>query len=148
MTEALRLAFFDRGTYLGDPAFTRAPLSRLLSKDYATRLRGLITDRATTSASLGPSVAPPGEKLETTHFSVIDKQGGAVAVTYTINGAFGAGTVAGDTGFLLNNEMDDFTIKPNAPNQFGLVQGEANACDSRPQPAAHRAERYRRQPPG
>jgi gamma-glutamyltranspeptidase/glutathione hydrolase len=127
MTEALRLAFFDRNTYLGDPAFTRAPLRRLLSKDYATRLRGLITDRATTSVSLGPAVPAPGEKLETTHFSVVDRQGGAVAVTYTINGAFGAGTIAGDTGFLLNDEMDDFTIKPDAPNQFGLVQGEANA---------------------
>jgi gamma-glutamyltranspeptidase / glutathione hydrolase len=127
MTEALRLAFFDRNTYLGDPAFTRAPMNRLLSKDYATRLRGQITDRATTSVSFGPAVASVGEKPETTHFSVLDKQGGAVAVTYTINGAFGAGTVAGDTGFLLNNEMDDFTIKPNAPNQFGLVQGEANA---------------------
>lgn len=127
MTEALRLAFFDRNTYLGDPAFTPAPLTRLLSKDYAARLRGLITDRATTSVSLGPAVPAPGEKLETTHFSVIDRQGGAVAVTYTINGAFGAGTIAGGTGFLLNDEMDDFTIKPNAPNQFGLVQGEANA---------------------
>jgi gamma-glutamyltranspeptidase / glutathione hydrolase len=127
MTEALRLAFFDRNTYLGDPAFVRSPLRRLLSKDYAARLRGLIGDRATASASLGPAVPPVDERLETTHFSVIDKNGGAVAVTYTINGAFGSGTVAGDTGFLLNDEMDDFTIKPNAPNQFGLVQGEANA---------------------
>jgi gamma-glutamyltranspeptidase/glutathione hydrolase len=127
MIEALRLAFFDRSTYLGDPAFIQAPLNRLLSKDYATRLRGTITDRATTSVSFGPAVPPSGEKLETTHFSVIDKQGSAVAVTYTLNGAFGAGTIAGDTGFLLNDEMDDFTIKPNAPNQFGLVQGEANA---------------------
>jgi gamma-glutamyltranspeptidase/glutathione hydrolase len=127
MVEALRLAFFDRSTYLGDPAFVHNPLNRLLSKDYAARLRGLLTDRATASASFGPAVPPPGERLETTHFSVVDKQGGAVAVTYTINGAFGAGTIAGDTGFLLNNEMDDFAIKPNAPNQFGLVQGEANA---------------------
>ena len=127
MAEAFRLAFFDRNTYLGDPEFVRAPLSRLLSKDYAARLRGVITDRATPSISLGPAVPPPGEMPETTHFSVLDKAGGAVAVTYTINGAFGAGVVAGDTGFLLNDEMDDFTIKPDAPNQFGLVQGEANA---------------------
>jgi gamma-glutamyltranspeptidase/glutathione hydrolase len=127
MTEALRLAFFDRNTYLADPAFIRAPLGRLLSKDYATRLRGQISDRATTSASLGPAVPPPGEKPETTHFSVVDRRGGAVAVTYTINGPFGSGTVAGDTGFLLNDEMDDFTIMPDAPNQFGLVQGKANA---------------------
>jgi gamma-glutamyltranspeptidase / glutathione hydrolase len=127
MTEALRLAFFDRNTYLGDPAFTRMPLNRLLSKEYATRLRGLIGDRATPSASLGPAVAPAGEKAETTHFSVVDKDGGAVAVTYTINGGFGAGVIAGDSGFLMNDEMDDFTVKPNVANQYGLVQGEANA---------------------
>ncbi|MDR3529362.1 MAG: gamma-glutamyltransferase [Rhodopila sp.] len=127
MTEALRLAFFDRNTYLGDPAFVRNPLNRLLSKNYATRLRGLITDRATPSASFGPAVPATEERRETTHFSVLDKDGGAASVTYTINGLFGAGVIAGDTGFLLNDEMDDFTIKPGAPNQFGLVQGEANA---------------------
>ncbi len=127
IAEALRLAFFDRNTYLGDPATMRVPLTRLLSKDYATRLRGTISDRATPSASLGPAVAPPGERDETTHFSVVDKDGGAVALTYTINGAFGSGMIAGDAGFLMNDEMDDFTIKPNVPNQFGLVQGDANA---------------------
>jgi gamma-glutamyltranspeptidase/glutathione hydrolase len=127
MTEALRLSFFDRNTYLGDPAFVHAPMNRLLSKDYATRLRGLVGERATLSASLGPAVPPVGEKLETTHFSVIDKAGGAVAVTYTLNGAFGSGMMAGGTGFLMNDEMDDFTLKPGAPNQFGLVHGEANA---------------------
>jgi gamma-glutamyltranspeptidase/glutathione hydrolase len=127
MTEAFRLAFFDRSTYLGDPAFVHAPLGRLLSKSYAARLRGLIADRAISSDSLGPAVPPPGEKPETTHFSVLDKMGGAAAVTTTINGGFGAGVIAGDTGFLLNDEMDDFSIKPGAPNQFGLVQGEANA---------------------
>ena len=127
MTEALRLAFFDRNTYLGDPAFVKAPMSRLLSKDYATRLRGQIGERPTPSASLGPAVPPLREKAETTHFSVIDKRGNAVAITTTINGAFGAGVMAGDAGFLMNDEMDDFTLKPNAPNQFGLVQGDANA---------------------
>jgi gamma-glutamyltranspeptidase/glutathione hydrolase len=127
ITEALRLAFFDRNTYLGDPATTRFPLTRLLSKDYAIRLRGTITDHATSSASLGPAVAPQGERDETTHFSVVDKDGAAVAVTYTINGGFGSGMIAGDAGFLMNDEMDDFTMKPNVPNQFGLVQGEANA---------------------
>jgi gamma-glutamyltranspeptidase/glutathione hydrolase len=127
MTEALRLAFFDRNTYLGDPASTQMPLNRLLSKDYATRLRGMITDHATLSASLGQPVARPAERAETTHFSVLDKDGGAVALTYTINGAFGSGVVAGRTGFLMNDEMDDFTVKLNMPNQFGLIQGEANA---------------------
>ena len=76
---------------------------------------------------MGPAVPPPGEKPETTHYSVLDKDGAAVAVTYTLNGAFGAGVMAPDTGFLLNDEMDDFTLKANVPNQFGLVQGEANA---------------------
>jgi gamma-glutamyltranspeptidase/glutathione hydrolase len=103
------------------------PLNRLLSQAYAARLRGLIGNRATASASLGSSVPLLGENAETTHFSVIDKDGSAVALTYTINGGFGAGVVAGHSGFLMNDEMDDFTLKPNAPNQFGLVQGEANA---------------------
>jgi gamma-glutamyltranspeptidase/glutathione hydrolase len=127
MTEAFRLAFFDRNTWLGDPAFVQAPLTRLLSRNYAERLRGTIGDKATPSASLGPAIPPPGEKTETTHFSVLDKAGNAVAVTTTINGGFGAGVIAGDTGFLLNDEMDDFSIKPDAANQYGLVQGEANA---------------------
>jgi gamma-glutamyltranspeptidase/glutathione hydrolase len=127
LTEALRLAFYDRNTYLADPAFMHSPPARLLSKDYATRMRGLISDRATPSDSLGPAVPQPRERAETTHFSAIDKEGGAVALTYTINGAFGAGVVAGDTGFLMNDQMDDFTLKPGVPNQFGLVQGEANA---------------------
>ena len=127
MTEAFRLTFFDRNTWLGDPAFVRIPLTRLLSKDYAARLRGTIGARAVSSASLGPAVRPAGEKPETTHFSVLDKAGGAVAVTTTINGGFGAGVMAGNTGFLLNDEMDDFTTKPGASNLFGLVQGEANA---------------------
>jgi gamma-glutamyltranspeptidase/glutathione hydrolase len=126
MVEAFRLAFFDRNTYLGDPEFVHAPLTRLLSKDYAARLRGQIGEEATPSANLGPAVPPPGERTETTHFSVLDKMGGAASVTYTLNGGFGAGVIAGNTGFLLNDEMDDFTIKPGVPNQFGLVQGQAN----------------------
>jgi gamma-glutamyltranspeptidase/glutathione hydrolase len=126
MAEAFRLAFFDRSTYLGDPAFVRAPLNRLLSKDYAARLRGTIADRAIQSTSLGPAVAPSGEKPETTHFSVLDKKGGAASVTYTLNGGFGAGVIAGNTGFLINDEMDDFTIHPGTANQFGLVQGAVN----------------------
>jgi gamma-glutamyltranspeptidase/glutathione hydrolase len=127
LTEALRLAFFDRATYLGDPDFVSMPLKRLLSKDYATRLRGQIGDRATTSASLGPAVRPPVENPETTHYSVADRLGNAVSVTTTINGAFGAGVVAPGSGFLLNDEMDDFTVKPDVSNQFGLLQGEGNA---------------------
>ena len=139
MAEAFRLAFFDRNTYLGDPAFVHAPLHRLLSTDYAARLRGTIGDRATPSASLGPAVAPPGEGQETTHFSVLDKSGGAASVTYTLNGGFGAGVIAGNTGFLLNDEMDDFTIKPGVANQFGLVQGEANAIAAGKRPLSSMA---------
>jgi gamma-glutamyltranspeptidase/glutathione hydrolase len=125
--EAMRHAFLDRNTYLGDPDFVANPLERLLSKEYAGAIRASIDPaRATPSRSLGPGTAPH-EKPETTHFSVVDKAGNAVAVTTTINGSFGAGVIAGDTGFLMNNEMDDFTIRPNTPNLFGLVQGPANA---------------------
>ena len=127
MAEAMRHAFLDRNTHLGDPAFVTNPLERLLSRDYAAALRARIDpDRATASRDLTPGTAPH-EKPETTHYSVADTQGNAVAVTYTINGGFGAGVIAADTGFLLNNEMDDFTSKPGVPNLFGLVQGQANA---------------------
>ena len=133
MTEAMRHAYFDRNTYLGDPAFVTNPLSKLLSSDHAAAIRAQIGDRATPSDTLGPGIAPH-EHMETTHYSVIDRAGSAVAVTYTLNGSFGAGVVAGDTGFLLNDEMDDFTVKPGLSNQFRLVQGEANAIapDKRP----------------
>ena len=126
LTEAMRHAYLDRNTYLGDPAFVANPLDRLLSKDYAARIRAQIGDGPTPSASLRPGVAPH-EKTETTHYSVVDSAGNAVSVTYTINGFFGAQVIAGGTGFLLNDEMDDFTIKPGVPNLFGLVQGVANA---------------------
>ena len=125
LVEAMRRAYFDRNTYLGDPEFVNNPLERLLSKDYAATIRGDIERRAATPSA---AVAQPStEKAETTHYSVADGEGNAVAVTYTINGNFGANVVAPGTGFLLNNEMDDFTIKPGTPNLYGLVQGEANA---------------------
>jgi gamma-glutamyltranspeptidase / glutathione hydrolase len=126
MAEAMRLAYFDRYSWLGDPDFVENPLSRLLSKDYAARQRGQITNRATASADLGPVASPGTEKPQTTHYSVIDSDRNAVSVTYTINGGFGAGVVAGDTGFLLNDEMDDFTIALGKANQYGLIQGDAN----------------------
>ena len=127
MIEAMRHAFLDRNTALGDPAFVKNPLDRLLSRDYAARIRAAIApDKATPSAELRPGVAPH-EKSETTHYSVVDHDGNAVAVTYTINGGFGAGVIAPGTGFFLNDEMDDFTVKPGVANLFGLVQGEANA---------------------
>ena len=126
MTEAMRHAYLDRNTYLGDPAFVANPLDWLLSPEHAAAIRGAITDKATPSAELHPGTAPH-EKPETAHYSVIDNKGNAVAVTFTINGMFGAGVMAPGAGFLLNDEMDDFTVKPGSPNLFGLVQGAANA---------------------
>ena len=127
MVEAMRHAFMDRNTYLGDPAFVKNPLDRLLAKDYAAEIRAKIEpDKATPSKDVLPGTAPH-EKTETTHYSVIDQAGNAVAVTYTVNGGFGAAVIAPGTGFFLNDEMDDFTIKPGVANLFGLVQGEANS---------------------
>lgn len=127
MVEAMRHAYMDRNTYLGDPAFVNNPLDRLLSKSYAADIRKRIDPaKATPSAAVQPGT-PPHEKPETTHYSVVDAAGNAVSVTYTINGAFGAGVVAPGTGFLLNNEMDDFTVKPGVKNLYGLVQGKANS---------------------
>ena len=123
MVEAMRHAFLDRNTLLGDPAFVANPVDRLLSRDYAAAIRAAIEpDRATPSAGLGPGT-PPHEQAETTHYSVVDRAGDAVAVTYTINGGFGAGVTAPGTGFLLNDEMDDFAAKPGRANMFQLVQG-------------------------
>jgi gamma-glutamyltranspeptidase / glutathione hydrolase len=124
MVEAMRRGYRDRNAYLGDPDFVANPLERLLSKDYAASLRAEI---ARGDAEKGVGEGVPREKSETTHYSVVDGEGNAVAVTYTINGYFGAGVVAPGTGFFLNNEMDDFTVKPGAANLYGLVQGEPNA---------------------
>ncbi|MEL6064521.1 MULTISPECIES: gamma-glutamyltransferase [unclassified Methylobacterium] len=129
MVEAMRRAYADRNLLLGDPAFVENPVARLLSPAYAEKLRASIRpDRATPSAEIHPD---PGlethERPETTHISVMDKAGNAASLTYTINGYFGAGVIAGDTGFFLNDEMDDFTVKTGVPNLFGLVQGTKNA---------------------
>jgi gamma-glutamyltranspeptidase/glutathione hydrolase len=127
MVEAMRHAYLDRNSYLGDPAFVQNPLDRLLSPAYAAAIRAALPpDRAGVSKDLRPGTAPH-ERTETTHYSVADRHGNAVSTTFTINGFFGARVMAGDTGFFLNDEMDDFTVKPGVPNLFGLVQGEANA---------------------
>jgi gamma-glutamyltranspeptidase / glutathione hydrolase len=127
VTEAMRRGYFDRNRSLGDPAFVDNPVARLTSMAYADSLRaGIDPARATPSAALG-SAAAPAENATTTHYSVVDRWGSAVSVTYTINDDFGAKVIAGRTGYLLNDEMDDFTAKPGAPNGFGLVQGKANA---------------------
>ncbi|WP_407638256.1 gamma-glutamyltransferase [Aureimonas frigidaquae] len=128
MVEAMRHAFVDRNTALGDPDFVENPVEKLTSKAYAEEIRARIDPyRAGVSEELTPASA--AESRETTHYSIIDKDGNAVAVTYTLNGSFGTGKVAEGTGILLNNEMDDFTSKPGVPNLYGLVQGEANAIE-------------------
>ena len=123
--EAERLAFIDRNTYLGDPDFVRDPISELLAPAYIAKQRARIGERALRSADLAPGLGPR-EGKHTTHYSIADRFGNAVSVTYTINDDFGAYVVAPYTGFLLNDEMDDFTSKPGVPNMFGLVQGAAN----------------------
>lgn len=133
MVEAMRYAYVDRNSALGDPDFVDNPVSKLLDKAYAKDIRAKIDPfRAGVSQDLMPKGF--GESKETTHYSIIDNDGNAVAVTYTLNGSFGAGVVADGTGILLNNEMDDFTQKPGVPNLYGLVQGEANAIQPRKTP--------------
>ena len=128
LAEAMRLAYADRNEYVGDPAFVKVPIAGLLDPAYHAKLRASIDpDRATPSDKVRPGRPAGTEHLETTHYTVVDSDGNAVAVTYTLNGGFGNGITVPGLGFLLNNEMDDFASKPGAPNMFGLVQGEANA---------------------
>ncbi|HEY6622151.1 MAG TPA: gamma-glutamyltransferase [Steroidobacteraceae bacterium] len=127
MTEAMRHAYRDRNTYLGDPAFIDNPTARLLSAQYAESIRAQIQPNHATPSSALQGPAASEEHATTTHYSVADRFGNAVSVTYTINDSFGAKVIAGHTGFFLNDEMDDFTAKPGVPNVFGLVQGKANA---------------------
>ncbi len=128
LVEAERRAYADRNAYLGDPAFVQDPIAQLLDPAYAARLRAEIApQRATPSSEVKPGLnISVHENGETTHYSIVDSAGNAVAVTYTINNWFGASVIAGDTGFFLNDEMDDFTSKPGVPNMFGLVQGAMN----------------------
>ena len=129
--EAMRHAYMDRNTYLGDPDFVKNPLERLLDKAYAGQIRSVIRpDKAGISKTIVPGSAPHEpfkEGNNTTHYSIVDKAGNAVSVTYTLNDWFGARVTAAGTGVLLNNEMDDFTAKPGVPNLYGLVQGQANS---------------------
>ena len=126
--EAMRRAYADRNEYIGDPDFVKNPIAGLLDKTYLAKLRATIDpERATPSDQVKPGQPAGTEKTETTHYSVVDAQGNAVAVTYTLNGGYGNGITVPGLGFLLNNEMDDFTSKPGSPNMFGLVQGEKNA---------------------
>lgn len=130
MAEAMKLAYADRSEYLGDSDFVDVPIRGLTSKQYAEALRQKINaNRATPSATIKPNDPIPYESEQTTHFSVVDKDGNAVANTYTINFSYGTGLVADGTGILLNNEMDDFSAKLGVPNAYGLIGGDANAVE-------------------
>jgi gamma-glutamyltranspeptidase/glutathione hydrolase len=127
VVEAMRRAYRDRTLYLGDPDHVRMPIARLTGDDYAAGLRAAIhPDRATPSASL-PGSAPPREHVNTTHFSIIDAAGNRVAATQTVNLAYGSGIVVGGAGFLLNDEMDDFALRPGTANAYGVMGFDANA---------------------
>jgi len=126
--EAMRRYFADRAQYLGDPDFQKVPVSELLNPAYISKLRaGIDPSKATPSEEVRPGDLAPYESTETTHFSIVDGEGNAVSVTYTLNGGFGSGVTAHGLGFLLNNEMDDFSVKPGEANLYRLVQGESNA---------------------
>ena len=128
LAEAMKLAYADRSRYLGDPDVVEIPIERLTSKAYAAQLRTRIRrDWAMPAEQVMPARTLPHESPETTHFSVVDRDGNVVANTYTINFSYGSGLVAEGTGILLNNEMDDFSAAPGQPNAFGLTGAEANA---------------------
>lgn len=135
LVEVMRRAFADRAQFLGDPDFSRIPVAGLTSPRYAEQLRKTIDPaRATPSTALRHGDPFPYESDHTTHFTVVDRAGNIVTNTYTLNGSYGSGVTVGGAGFLLNNEMDDFTSKPGVPNMFGLIQGEANAIGPRKRP--------------
>lgn len=135
MAESMKLAYADRSEYLGDPDFVKIPVTGLTSKAYANeRVKTIDDNKARLSSNIKPGKPQPYESDQTTHFSVMDKAGNAVAVTYTLNLNFGSGIVVEGTGILLNNEMDDFSVKPGVPNAFGLVGGTANAIEAKKRP--------------
>jgi gamma-glutamyltranspeptidase / glutathione hydrolase len=126
MIEAMKRAYADRAAFMGDPDAVKMPIAGLLSKNYAASLRAEIGERATPSADIRPGKPDEFEGRNTTHFSVIDRDGNAVSNTYTLNFSYGLGLVAEGTGVLLNNELDDFTAKPGTANAYGLVGYNAN----------------------
>jgi gamma-glutamyltranspeptidase/glutathione hydrolase len=131
LAEIMRRAYADRAEFLGDPAFYKVPLAGLISKEYAAKRAATIGAGATPSMEVehGDPAAFARESQQTTHYSVVDKAGNCVSVTVTLNGSFGSKLVVDGAGFFLNNEMDDFSAKPGAPNLYGLVGGEANAIE-------------------
>ncbi|WP_373001905.1 gamma-glutamyltransferase [Marinobacter sp.] len=130
MAEAMKLAYADRSKYLGDTDYVDVPLKGLTSKGYAEELRkGIDPGKARPASDIRPGQPTAWESPETTHFSVVDKWGNAVSNTYTINFSYGSGITVEGAGFLLNNEMDDFSAKPGVPNAYGLIGGEANKVE-------------------
>ncbi|PFG54003.1 gamma-glutamyltranspeptidase/glutathione hydrolase [Marinobacter sp. LV10R520-4] len=130
MAEAMKLAYADRTQYLGDTDFVDVPVAGLTSKDYAEELRSTIkADKTRPASEIKPGQPAAYESPETTHFSVVDRWGNAVSNTYTINFSYGSGITVAGAGFLLNNEMDDFSAKPGVPNAYGLIGGAANKIE-------------------
>lgn len=135
LAEAMKPAYADRAEYLGDPDFVKVPVAGLINKDYAATLRQQIDDKkARPGAEIRHGNPLPYESDQTTHYSVVDKNGNAVSNTYTLNFSYGTGLVAEGTGILLNNEMDDFSAKPGVPNGYGLIGGDANAVQAGKRP--------------
>nr|WP_275659612.1 gamma-glutamyltransferase [Shewanella insulae] len=135
MAEVMKRAYADRSEYLGDPDYVQVPVKTLISKDYAqSRAKGIAINRVTPSSEISPGKITGYESPQTTHYSVVDKWGNAVANTYTLNFSYGSGLVAEGTGILLNNEMDDFSAKPGVPNGYGLIGGDANAVEGGKRP--------------
>jgi gamma-glutamyltranspeptidase/glutathione hydrolase len=135
MAEAMRRAFADRAEYMGDSDFVKVPVAGMIEKAYAARLRSTIsTERASSSAEVRAGRPAGYESEETTHFTVVDAEGNAVANTYTLNNSYGSAAMAKGTGLLLNDEMDDFAAKPGTPNMYGLIQGERNAVAPKKRP--------------
>jgi gamma-glutamyltranspeptidase/glutathione hydrolase len=135
LAETMKRAYADRSKHLGDPDFHRIPVAGLTSQAYAKQIHDAIDlKRATPSAQILPATQFPRESTQTTHYSVIDAEGNVVSNTYTLNFSFGSGIAVPGAGFFLNNEMDDFSVKPGVPNVFGLVGDEANAVGSRKRP--------------
>ncbi len=135
LAEVMKRAFADRAQFLGDADFSAVPFRGLISKPYAESRRvGIHPNRTTLAGELEPGDPFPYESDQTTHFSVVDREGNAVSNSYTLNGWYGSGITVPGAGFLLNNEMDDFSSKPGVPNQYSLVQGEANAIEAGKRP--------------
>ena len=135
VVEVMRRAFADRAQFLGDTDFVKVPVNGLISRQYAEqRAKTIDPDHATNSKDLATGDPAPYESFETTHFTIVDDMGNVVTNTYTLNDSFGSGVTAKGTGVLLNDEMDDFTSKPGVPNDYQLIQGEANAIQPRKRP--------------